>query len=120
MYNIKLPSGKDISFRAPSFKDRRDILREFDKTAGYLAEDLLAVKCLTHVDNIAVEQYWEAEPITIFDSWDLRDQSFYMEVFMNMFSLDEKARKAAEDQAKKLMGVTGDTTQKPKAAKLPA
>lgn len=104
MFELNLPSGKKVTFRAPSFMDRRLILREYDRTEGYLPEDLLAAKCLTHVDGQPIEDNWEVEPISLVDAWDLRDQSYYLEVFMNMFSLDEKAKTAAQEAAKKLMG----------------
>lgn len=104
MFNLSLPSGKKVTFRAPTFVDRRLILKEYDRSEGYLPEDLLAAKCLTHVEGQPLADNWETDAITLVDGWDLRDQSYYLEVFMNMFSLDEKAKQAAQEAAKKLMG----------------
>lgn len=119
MFECVLPSTKKITFRAPSFVDRRNILRQFERNDGYMPEDLLAAKCLTHVDDRIVEEDWATlDPISIFDSWDLRDQQYYLEVFMNMFSLDEKAKNAAQETAKKLMGATPAAPTPIKAAKL--
>ena len=119
MFEIVLPSTKKLTFRAPTFVDRRNILRQFERNDGYMPEDLLAAKCLTHVDNHVVEEDWaNLDPISIFDSWDLRDQQFYLEVFMNMFSLDEKAKNAAQETAKKLMGAPAVAPTPSKAAKL--
>lgn len=118
MFEAVLPSTKKVTFRAPTFVDRRNILRQFERNDGYMPEDLLAAKCLTHVNDRVVEEDWaNLDPISIFDSWDLRDQQFYLEVFMNMFSLDEKAKNAAQETAKKLMGSTVAPTS-PKAAKI--
>ncbi len=122
MFNLDLPSGRKVTFRAPSFADRRNILREYDRSEGYLPEDLLAAKCLTHINGGPVEEEWARDPISLMDDWALNDQAYYMEVFMNMFSLDEKAKTAAQEQAKKLMGgaATGGTAKLAKASKLTA
>lgn len=118
MFDLNLPTGKKIVFRAPSFADRRNILRQFERNDGYMPEDLLAAKCLTHENGQPIQEEWATlDPIAIFDSWDLKDQQFYLEVFMNMFSLDEKAKNAAQETAKKLMGGT-PVAPTPKAAKL--
>jgi hypothetical protein len=111
MFEISLPSKKKVQFSAPTFNDRRLMLKNYDRAEGYLPEDLLAAKCLTHVNESPVQQDWETEPINRFNGWSLKDQAYYLEVFMNMFSLDEKTKEAAAQEAKKLMGMTG--TPKP-------
>lgn len=112
MFELKLPSGADIKFSAPSFNDRRLMLKNYDRNEGYLPEDLLAAKCLTQYKGVPVQEEWAMEVIHRFDGWSLKDQAFYLEVFMNMFSLDEKAKNAAAEEAKKLMDATG-TRQSP-------
>lgn len=107
MFHIDLPSGKQVTFRPPSFVDRRKSIRNFPgaKECGYIPEDLLAAMCITNIDGNPIPAEWEMhDPIALFEGWDLKDQAFYLEVFMNMFSLDEKEKQSAQDLAKKLMG----------------
>jgi hypothetical protein len=119
MFNLNLPSGKAIVFRAPTFVDRRNILKEYNRNDGYLPEDLLAAKCIVQIDGTQVEDAWDVDVISLLDTWSLLDQAFYMEVFMNMFNLDDKAKTAAAEEAKKLMGASMNGTSKSgKASKL--
>lgn len=108
MFNLTLPSGVSIEFRSPTFKDRRIVLSSYSKDDGYVPEDGLAAKCITKVaGNSVLKEEWEIQSIkdhvAIMDSWSFQDQQFYLEVFMNMFSLGEETRKSAEEIAKKLL-----------------
>ncbi len=121
MFEATLPSGKQVTFKAPMFEDRRSIVRKYDRNDGYLPEDLLAAQCLTHINGTPVEADWaNPDPITVFYGWELPDQAFYMEVFMSMFGLDEKGKQNAQELAKKLMSgtATASSTQKAKAVKV--
>lgn len=114
-FDLKLPSGLVIKFRAPNFIDRRSILKEFDKNGGYTSEDLLAVKCLQMVAGKAFDAtaYFVTDPIAVLHDWSLNDYMYYLEVFLSMFMLDEDARKEASNVAKKLLsGEDQSSTEK--------
>lgn len=107
MFTVELPSGASVSFRPPSFIDRRKAIRNFPgaKECGYIPEDLLAAMCITQINGQPTPQEWEhVDPISFFEPWELKDQAYYLEVFMNMFYLDDKEKQTAQDIAKKLMG----------------
>jgi len=108
MFELKLPSGADIEFRGPTYKDRRVVLSSYNKEDGYVPEDALAARCITKVNgNSVLKEEWEVQStkdyVAIMDSWNFKDQQYYLEVFMNMFSLGEEVRKNAEEVAKKLL-----------------
>jgi hypothetical protein len=114
MFELALPSGLQVKFRAPNFIDRRSILKEFDKNGGYTSEDLLAVKCLQQVNgkDFDASAYDVTDPIAILHNWSLNDYMYYVEVFLSMFMLDEEARKEASNVAKKLLKGEALTEQK--------
>ena len=118
MHTINLPSGLQISFRAPKVIDRRQILKEFNREDGLTPEDLLALVCLENVDSKAVNS-WDnpTNPVDLIDDWTLKDQQYYLEVFASLFFLDEDERGEASKLAKKLMsGGDTETTQAKKKA----
>jgi hypothetical protein len=114
-FDLNLPSGLPVKFRAPNFIDRRNILKEFDKNGGYTSEDLLAVKCLQQVKGkeFDANAYYVTDPIEVLHDWSLNDYMYYLEVFLSMFMIDEEARKEANNVAKKLLkGESITTTEK--------
>ena len=112
-HTITLPSQKKVSFRSPKVKDKRDAIRDFSqeddyRAKGYNLEEAIAAKCITKVDGnvVNLESDLLSDPFDILDSWDLREQQFFMEVFSNLYYLDEKGRQKAADEAKKILGVS--------------
>lgn len=123
MFNLTLPSGKEITFRSTSFRDRRLLAKKYNRNEGYLLEELMAAFALLSIDGNPVQEEWAAEPINRFDTWSIVDTQYYIEVYMSMNSIDDMARERAQEEAKKLMGAgTTQTSQvsgtKPKALKV--
>lgn len=114
-FDLTLPSGLAIKFRAPNFIDRRNILKNMDKNGGYTSEDLLSVNCLQMVNGKPFDPnaYDVIDPIGVMHQWPLSDYMYYLEVFFNMFMLDDEARREASNVAKKLLnGESIVTTEK--------
>ena len=117
MHELELPSGLIITFRAPKIKDRRLVLKEFDRDEGLTPEDILSLYCLEKVDGKPLAKGWDAQtPLEVIDDWSLKDQQYYLEVFGNLYFLDDKGKEAASEMAKKLMS-GGDTTTTPAKTK---
>ena len=112
-FKCKLPSDLEIEFRTPTYKDRKHVLRGYNREEGYVPEEALAARCLTRVGGQSVaKDEWEqvtADSLAIMEPWTFKDQQFFLEVFMNMFSLDEERRSNAKELAKKLL-MGEDTT----------
>lgn len=106
MFPISLPSGKQVVMKMLTFMDRQRAVRLFksDKEQGFMLDELLAAMALVSVDGRDLGADLLSDPIDHMSDWDLPDVQYYLEVFMTINSLDDKARKSAEEQAKKLMG----------------
>ncbi len=89
-----------------TFMDRQRAVRLFksDKEQGFMLDELLAAMALVSIDGKDLTLDLLSDPIDHMSDWELPDVQYYLEVFMTINSLDDKARKAAEEQAKKLMG----------------
>ena len=118
MFEVKLPSGKSIAVKAPSYYDRLETVKEWRKTngdAGYSADELMCAKCVVGVDGNSVNPDMIPDPILIIADWSNQDVQYYMEFFMTAFFLDDKLRERAANEAKKLM--TGQLTAKTSSKK---
>jgi hypothetical protein len=106
MFSINLPSGKQVVMKMLTFMDRQRAVRLFksDKEQGFMLDELLAAMALISIDGKDLTLDLLSDPIDHMSDWELPDVQYYLEVFMTINSLDDKARKAAEEQAKKLMG----------------
>lgn len=97
-----------------TFMDRQRAVRLFksDKEQGFMLDELLAAMALVSIDGKDLTLDLLSDPIDHMSDWELPDVQYYLEVFMTINSLDDKARKAAEEQAKKLMGAGGQKVAK--------
>jgi len=113
MFEIKLPSGNNVSVNAPSFNDRMEAVKEFRSVkdeAGYSVEELMAAKAIGAVNGDVVETGMMLDPILLMAEWPNQDVQYYIEFFMTAFFLDDKIRERAASEAKKLM--TGQQSTK--------
>ena len=102
LFSIELPRSKVvIQFKSPTFGDRTRILKEYDRSLGYTAEDALAISCVTKINGESIND--AAGTLSFFHNCPNYDYMYYIEVFFNMFMLDEDARKEAASNAKKIL-----------------
>lgn len=110
MFTFQLPSGNTVVMRMLTFRDRQYAVRSFksDKEQGYMLDELLAAMAIVSINgrDVSTDLLAASDPISYMDDWSLPDVQYYLECFMSINSIDEKMRKAAEEQAKKLMGGT--------------
>lgn len=106
MFDFTLPSGRQIVMKLLNFRERQEAVRIFKsgKEEGYLLDELLAAMALVSVDGKDFSSDLISDPITRMDEWELKDVQHFLELFMALNSLDDKGRKAAEEQAKKALG----------------
>ena len=98
---LELPVSKAIlTFRAPSGKDQRLAFAQYDKATGMLPELIIAIKCLEKVNQNKVDP---EDYIETYDYMELRDSSYYFDVFAAMFLDDQEKRDKAKEDAKKLL-----------------
>lgn len=122
IFNIKCPSGKDITFREITFMERRQIAKKYNRNEGYLLEEVMAAAAITHVNGEPIED-WIGDPIVRLDQWAIPDVQYYLEVFLSITTIDETVRERAQEEAKKMLG-GGNTHQdlvsgtRPKALKV--
>lgn len=105
---ITLPSGKRVSFRQITFRDRRMVTKNYDEKCGYLLEDLLAAYALEKEDGapvLADYQCPNGEYVLRMDHWTNQDSSYYLMVFLDTVLLDDTLRDQARETAKKLNGI---------------
>ena len=103
MFNVSLPSGREITFQPLSYRDRRHIIVIYDKNSGYTLEELLAASSIISVDGTPVETNMGIPPITYLDDFTMQDAQYFVEFWANINLLDEQMRAHAAQQAKKLM-----------------
>ncbi len=106
MYELELPSGMRITFRAPKNYDRKQVIDRYvgtdrDKQAQSDVE-ILASMCLLSQND---QQVMEPDPRRRLDAWELKDVQFYQGVFLEMFFMsDEDDLKKVKEAAKNLLG----------------
>lgn len=116
---LKLPSGKEISFRTLSFKERRELLAKWQKNegrnSGYLLEEyLMGAALVTENGQGVLDEYQLPDGyISRMDHWSMKDASYYMEAFILINGLGDKDRPNIESEVKKILGVTPDTPLPP-------
>lgn len=103
IFNTKLPSGKEVTFREITFMERRKIAKKYNRNEGYLLEEVMAAAAITHIDGAPIED-WVGDPIVRLDGWPIPDVQYYLEVFLSITTIDETIRERAQEEAKKLMG----------------
>lgn len=110
-HTITLPNSKgEISFRSPKVKDKRDAIRDFSQDSsarnkGYNLEEAIAAACLTGIggESVNLENDLMSEPYDLMNDWEFIDQQYYLEVFSNLYFLDEKGKQKAAEAAKKII-----------------
>ncbi len=112
MFDLELPSGLKIKFRAPRGEDRQEGIKKFDREKGIIPEDYMMANCLLLVNGqeVHVNEFDAEPPIEIMMRWELKDILYYTKVFESMFMLDDKAQEGAIKLAKNLMGGSSTTT----------
>jgi hypothetical protein len=111
MFTLQLPSSLEIVFKATSFRERRQLAKNYNRNEGYLLEELMAANALVKIGGTPVLEEWASDPISRFDNWSIPDVQYYLEAFMTMNSIEEVIRERAQEAAKKLMGAGGTQTE---------
>ena len=105
-FDLELPSGMKVSFRAPRNKDRKDVLEKYlvgEKEKSMTDVELLSSICILALNDKEVS---EPDPRKRMDYWSLKDVQFYQGVFLELFFLqDEEDMNKIKDAAKNLLSV---------------
>lgn len=104
VFEIPLPSGKVISFRLPTYRDRQAAVKRFrqqQNEVGWSIEEFLAFGMLEFVDGVPMQA--GLDPIDQVSDWSLKDVNIYLEVFMPLVFPDDVAKQRAQDMVKALL-----------------
>jgi hypothetical protein len=104
VFEIPLPSGKVISFRLPTYRDRQAAVKRFrqqQNEVGWSVEEFLAFGMLEFVDSVPMQA--GLDPIEQVSEWSLKDVNIYLEVFMPLVFPDDVAKQRAQDMVKALL-----------------
>jgi hypothetical protein len=104
VFEIPLPSGKLISFRLPTYRDRQSAVKRFrqqQNEVGWSIEEFLAFGMLEFVDGVPMQA--GLDPIDQVSEWSLKDVNIYLEVFMPLVFPDDVAKQRAQDMVKALL-----------------
>lgn len=104
VFEIPLPSGKIISFRLPTYRDRQGAVKRFrqqQNEVGWSVEEFLAFGMLEFVDGLPLQA--GLDPIEQVSEWSLKDVNIYLEVFMPLVFPDDVAKQRAQDMVKALL-----------------
>ena len=104
VFEIPLPSGKIISFRLPTYRDRQGAVKRFrqqQNEVGWSIEEFLAFGMLEFVDGVPLQA--GLDPIDQVSEWSLKDVNIYLEVFMPLVFPDDVAKQRAQDMVKALL-----------------
>jgi hypothetical protein len=104
VFEIPLPSGKLISFRLPTYRDRQAAVKRFrqqQNEVGWSIEEFLAFGMLEFVDGVPMQA--GLDPIDQVSEWSLKDVNIYLEVFMPLVFPDDVAKQRAQDMVKALL-----------------
>lgn len=104
VFEIPLPSGKVISFRLPTYRDRQAAVKRFrqqQNEVGWSIEEFLAFGMLEFVDGVPLQA--GLDPIDQVSEWSLKDVNIYLEVFMPLVFPDDVAKQRAQDMVKALL-----------------
>jgi hypothetical protein len=104
VFEIPLPSGKVISFRLPTYRDRQAAVKRFrqqQNEVGWSIEEFLAFGMLEFVDGLPLQA--GLDPIDQVSEWSLKDVNIYLEVFMPLVFPDDVAKQRAQDMVKALL-----------------
>jgi hypothetical protein len=115
VFEIPLPSGKVISFRLPTYRDRQAAVKRFrqqQNEVGWSIEEFLAFGMLEFVDGLPLQA--GLDPIDQVSEWSLKDVNIYLEVFMPLVFPDDVAKQRAQDMVKALL--EGKSVVKPVAS----
>jgi hypothetical protein len=104
MYELQLPSGNQVTFRAPRNIDRKRVVEQFlnkNEKGTQTDIELLSSYCLASQNG---QQLIDPDPRTRMDQWELKDVQFYQGVFLELFFMnDEDDMKKVKEAAKKLL-----------------
>jgi len=103
---LELPTGAKISFRAPSGRDRVNVIQmmkmSFENIGGgtLLIDNYVAAKC---VKEYADKENTSGDYKGLYDSMPQEDADFYVAVFQEMFGMTEDKRSKAKEMASFLL-----------------
>lgn len=97
------PSKIEISFKEPTFADRRSASKHYPRRAPFSLEELLAANCLEGI-NGKVPTAIAAEPVGVLKELPNVDEQFYLATFLSMFTLDEDLSERAKSLGEGLRG----------------
>lgn len=106
VFELPLPSGVVVSFRMPKYRDRQIATKRWklnQSDVGYALEELLAFSMLLTINGVPVLPNEQMDIIAQVDDWDLKDLSYYMEVFFAMAFTDDTQKQRAQEQARALL-----------------
>jgi hypothetical protein len=89
----KLPSKVfSISFREPTFGDRREVTRRFPAGSrpGYSLEQMLLACSVTAVNDQAIDKSVPRDPLHILREMPQLDEQYIRSVFLAMFAIDDE------------------------------
>lgn len=111
-YTYKFPNGTEVGFRPPSYQDKREALKAYDQKEGYMPEELLAAMCILSINGKAFNEDWDVDYIGRYQDMSLKDQSLYVQMFLQMFQPDDQEKNRTIEEAKKLLAGSTSTPQK--------
>jgi hypothetical protein len=102
-YKYQLPDGIEVGFRPPTYEDRKEAVKAYDQKAGVMPEELLAASCIVSVNGKNFDSEWDTDYLSRFNGWSVKDQSLYVQLFLQMFTADDQEKSKVLDDAKKLL-----------------
>lgn len=122
-FPLTLPSGKKIVFAVPTFRDRQIAMkrwRQQQNEAGYMLEELLAALMLVSVDGQDMQADYQHDVIDQISDWNMKDLSFYLEVFVAIAFTDDVTKQRAQANAKALLEGKSATSVEQPITSIPA
>lgn len=121
-FPLTLPSGKKIVFAVPTFRDRQVAMkrwRQQQNEAGYMLEELLAALMLISIDGQEMQADYQYDVIEQISDWNMKDVSFYLEVFVVIAFTDDVTKLRAQNNAKALLEGKSPTSVEPPTTSTP-
>lgn len=110
-FTHKLPSGMSVTFREPRNADRQKVLALIKPGDKVQVDEVLAAYC---IDNLLLPNGVSAplDPDARYrmDPWTIKDSQSYVQMWLELFTLNEEDMKALREEAKKLLGGTSDSS----------
>jgi hypothetical protein len=103
---ILQPTGRRVSFRTPSYSDKKAINTIYEGSrTGYELNELLAAHCLVKDSNRFLEDTYGTSAIERLNMWTLPEALFYFEVFGYVCLMNDKANLLAMEAQRRIRGI---------------